>query len=134
MKRLLVKSLGIFSVNFMKKNGMEQVQETEVLFYSSGEGVTKNKEEAVKWYRQAAQQGHAPAQYNLALAYSSGHGVIQNKEESSYWLDKAAAGNCPPAAMLKNPSLATLKAALSSSSEGLAYLFQYGLKKFGLVF
>ena len=36
--------------------------------------------------------------------------------------------------MFKNPSLATLKAALSSSPDHLSYFFQYGLTKFGYVF
>ena len=44
--------------------------------YSKGEGVTQNKEEAVKWYNIAAQQGHAKAQYNL------GNGVILKEKES----------------------------------------------------
>jgi TPR repeat protein len=34
--------------------------------------------EAVKWYRLAAEQGDAKAQYNLALMYDEGEGVIQN--------------------------------------------------------
>ena len=76
----------------------------------------------------------AEAQFNLVLAYSNGQGVPQNSEEASYWLDKAAAGNLPQAVMLKNPSLATLKAALSSSPDHLGYFFQYGLKKFSFVF
>ena len=47
-----------------------------------GEGVTQNKEEAVKWYNIAAQQGHADAQYNLGCCYDEGEGVTQNKEEA----------------------------------------------------
>ena len=84
--------------------------------------------------RQAAAQGIAQAQYNLGNAYSNGQGVPQNSEEASYWLDKAAAGNLPQAVMVKNPSLATLKAALSASPDHLGYLFQYGLTKYGYVF
>jgi len=33
--------------------------------YRKGKGVPKNKAEAVKWYRKAAEQGDADAQYWL---------------------------------------------------------------------
>ena len=36
--------------------------------YASGEGVPEDDKEAVKWYRLAAEQGYAQAQYNLGLA------------------------------------------------------------------
>ena len=35
-----------------------------------GEGVEQDYAEAVKWYRLAAEQGNADAQYNLGYAYS----------------------------------------------------------------
>ena len=51
----------------------------------------QNKEEAVKWYNIAAQQGHAKAQYNLGNAcYDEGEGVTQNKEEAVKWYNIAA--------------------------------------------
>ena len=34
--------------------------------YDSGQGVAPDPGAAVKWYRMAAEQGHAPAQFNLA--------------------------------------------------------------------
>ena len=33
--------------------------------YEEGTGVAKDVSEALKWYRKAADQGHAGAQYNL---------------------------------------------------------------------
>jgi S1-C subfamily serine protease len=39
--------------------------------------VKKDKAEAVKWFRRAAEQGNAPAQYNLGLCYSDGY-VVPN--------------------------------------------------------
>lgn len=36
--------------------------------YDRGNGVTKNAEEAVKWYRKAAEQGYAKAQDSLGDA------------------------------------------------------------------
>ncbi|MCY3757517.1 MAG: tetratricopeptide repeat protein [Acidobacteria bacterium] len=38
--------------------------------YSTGEGVPRDVRKAVKWYRKAAEQGHASAQFALVL-YSS---------------------------------------------------------------
>jgi len=36
------------------------------LMYDFGEGVPEDDEEAVRWYREAAEQGNAAAQVNLA--------------------------------------------------------------------
>ena len=37
--------------------------------YGGGIGVTQDDQEAVKWYRLAAAQGHAEAQDNLGAMY-----------------------------------------------------------------
>jgi len=42
-----------------------------VLHNYFGEEVVKNHEEAVKWYRKAAEKGHVEAQYNLAGAHNN---------------------------------------------------------------
>ena len=34
-----------------------------------GQGVQKDYKEAVKWYRKAAEQGYAKAQFNLGFMY-----------------------------------------------------------------
>ncbi len=49
-----------------------------------------NAEEAVKWYRKAAEQGHADAQHDLGYAYDRGKGVPENKKEAVKWYKKAA--------------------------------------------
>ena len=59
--------------------------------YENGEGVKQDYFEAIKWYRQAAEQGHAEAQYKLGSMYANGQGIRQNYEEAFYWLKKAAA-------------------------------------------
>lgn len=46
--------------------------------------------EAVKWYRKAAEQGDADAQYVLGHCYLNGDGVPQNIEETLKWYTKAA--------------------------------------------
>ena len=40
--------------------------------YRYGYGIVKNYSEAVKWYRKAAEQGNAKAQYNLGSCYYNG--------------------------------------------------------------
>ena len=58
--------------------------------YAEGKGVPQDYQEAVKWYRLAAAQGYAPAEYSLALAYEKGQGVGQNYLEAMKWYRLAA--------------------------------------------
>jgi hypothetical protein len=46
--------------------------------------------EAVKWYRLAADQGNADAQFNLGKMYSKGRGVPLDKSEGVKWYRLAA--------------------------------------------
>jgi TPR repeat protein len=48
-------------------------------------------EEAVLWYRKAADQGHASAQNSLGVMYMSGLGVKSDCAEAVRWYAKAAA-------------------------------------------
>ena len=60
-------------------------------FYDHGlEGVTKNYQEAVKWYRKAADQGNKEAQYFLGICYQLGKSVNKNNEEAAKWYRKAS--------------------------------------------
>ena len=52
------------------------------LMYDTGEGVTQDYQEAVRWYRLAAAQGHADAKFNLAVMYANGYGVAQDYQEA----------------------------------------------------
>jgi TPR repeat protein len=45
----------------------------------------------VLWYRKAARQGDAKAQYNLGLCYRDGEGVRKNRRLAIRWLKDAAA-------------------------------------------
>lgn len=60
-------------------------------------GAQKNSALGVRWYRQAAIQGYAPAQARLAGAYLSGVGVSQNTTVALTWLRRAAAQKYAPA-------------------------------------
>jgi len=50
----------------------------------------KNKAEDAKWYRMAAEQGDAGAQFNLGLMYGNGQGVPRDFAEAMKWWRKAA--------------------------------------------
>ena len=47
--------------------------------YANGRGVLKDDAEAVKWYRLAAEQGHADAQFYLGVMYANGPGRPQGR-------------------------------------------------------
>jgi S1-C subfamily serine protease len=64
------------------------------LLYARGQGVTKDTAEAAKWYRQAADKGHAEAQATLGALYSIGDGVPQDYAQSAAWFRKAAEQGC----------------------------------------
>ena len=47
--------------------------------------VKKNEYQAVEWYRKAAEQGHAWAQYTLGTMYKHGSGVERSHDEAAEW-------------------------------------------------
>jgi TPR repeat protein len=53
--------------------------------------VAQDYAEAVKWYRLAAEQGHANAQSNLGLMYNNGRSVAQDYIQAHMWSNLAAA-------------------------------------------
>lgn len=84
------------------------------LFYETGYGVDKNSNEAINWYRKAAEQGHkeakaelkklekiaqssketnpgdAQTQYELGLRYAKGKEIVKDEAEAVKWYLKAA--------------------------------------------
>ena len=57
---------------------------------TAAEGEEQDFVEAVKWYRLAAAQGNAAAQFNLGLMYEEGQGVEQDYAEAVKWYRLAA--------------------------------------------
>lgn len=53
--------------------------------------MTQSSTEAVKWYRKAAEQGDADAQFSLALCYEKGKGVKKDIPTAISWYEKSAA-------------------------------------------
>jgi len=62
------------------------------LMYALGQGVEQDLEEALKWYRRAAEQDYPIAQRNLAAIYQKGQGAPQDPDESLKWFRRAAEG------------------------------------------
>lgn len=67
------------------KNSSNEQYEMGRKFHES-----QNYPEAEKWYRKAAEQGNAKAQYNLGNCYCLGEGVKHNYKEAIKWYRKAA--------------------------------------------
>ena len=57
---------------------------------STGSGSPKDDTKAVRWYRMAAEQGHAEAQHYLGTMYFFGEGVPKNATEAVRWFRQAA--------------------------------------------
>src|SRR4029453_4247327 len=55
-------------------------------FFSGALGVAKDEAEAVKWFRKAAEQNVADAQFSLGVCYANGRGVTKDDAESVKWL------------------------------------------------
>jgi hypothetical protein len=60
------------------------------VLYFTGDGVTKDSLEAVRWFRKAAEEGHDVAQLNLGAMYVNGEGVPQDSTEGARWYRRAA--------------------------------------------
>ena len=60
------------------------------LVYYNGQNVKQNYEQAVYWFKKAAEQNHANAQHNLGIMYYNGWGTTQDYEQAFYWFEQAA--------------------------------------------
>ena len=69
--------------------------------YENGIGIPENKEEAAKWYREAAERGHADAQWRLGLYYgychNNGIAIPGGELQIGRWFSKAAEQGHPGA-------------------------------------
>ena len=68
------------------------VTETPKQLYNKGLRYYEAKDynQAVYWYRKAAEQGNATAQFNLGVFYASGYGVNKDYYQAVYWYKRAA--------------------------------------------
>ena len=87
-----VKNATVSSIAENKKIKVIEKKLTPQQMYNKGREHYKNRnyEEAVKWYRKAAEQGYALAQYYLGSCYEEGQGVAQDDVEAVKWYRMAA--------------------------------------------
>ncbi len=77
------------------------------VMYADGRGVAKDAQQAVVWYRKAADQGDADAQNNLGVMYANGAGVPKDAQQAYFWwLLSSAQGETSSA---KNRDLVALR-------------------------
>src|ERR1035438_2671864 len=53
----------------LAEKGIPHAEHRVALLYAAGLGVTKDLGQAIQWHRRAAEQGYAPAQYDLGNIY-----------------------------------------------------------------
>jgi TPR repeat protein len=80
-ERLLLRAGQLGSVNAQRELGV---------MYATGDwSGRKDLAEAVRWYRLAAEKGHAESQYDLGFMLLLGEGGLKNTEQGVMWLDRA---------------------------------------------
>lgn len=72
------------------------VQNKLGICYYIGQGVARDYVQAVYWWRQAAEQGNAYAQYSLGICYAKGLGVERDSEQAEYWKNLAIQNGYQP--------------------------------------
>ena len=65
--------------------------------YSDGRGVTQDEDEATAWYRKAAAQGDADAQFCLGAKYAFAIGFPKDDVQAVAWYGRAAENEHPDA-------------------------------------
>ena len=73
--------------------------------YADGKGVPQDHREAAKWYRKAAEQGHAGAQADLGRMYGIGMGVPQDYVQAYAWSNIAAVSGLEFAVKIRTVSI-----------------------------
>jgi SH3-like domain-containing protein len=61
--------------------------------YFKGEGVSRDLNDSMKWFEQAANSGNVQAMFNLGAAYWEGNGTRQSYSEAVEWWKKSAAAD-----------------------------------------
>jgi TPR repeat protein len=75
------------------ESGQAEAQFAMGVFLSNAAGESKANDDlakAAEWYRKAADQNHAFAQFNLGVMYARGQGVAPDPVQAELWLRKAA--------------------------------------------
>ena len=98
--------------------------------YHTGQGVSRDVAEAIRWYRMAAEHGETAAQVNLGIL----HIVSGDCREALKWLQRAAADGSAPAAYNLAVLFMNGCGAASSEQEALAWYRRAADKGFAPAF
>ena len=88
--------------------------------YEQGKGVAQDDKQAVAWYRKAAEQGDADAQYLLGVMYNGGVGVVQDNKLAYVWSSVSAANGHVEAATNRDLVAKHLSPAVLAEAQALA--------------
>ncbi len=101
--------------------------------HAEGSGVSKDCAEAVRWYGEAAEQGHARAQFNLGLMNALGRGVPQDYVRAYMWLNlassRAVADDHAPFADIRDAVASLMTPQQIAEAQALARNWQPKLKR-----
>src|ERR1051325_313740 len=67
------------------RRGKGRQGSNRMVAFRNGHGVAKDDIAATEWYRRAAEQGFASAQFNLGQAFSNGYGVAKDDKAATEW-------------------------------------------------
>ena len=83
---------GINPATLAKANAGDAASEYLVAIeYQKGDLVPRDFVQAADWYRKAAEQGYAPAQYSLGMLFQQKEsGIMKDDAQAAAWLRKAA--------------------------------------------
>ncbi|HMD54765.1 MAG TPA: tetratricopeptide repeat protein, partial [Phycisphaerae bacterium] len=71
-------------------DGNVDAMNTLGVLYASGQGVTQDYQEALKWWNKAAMAGSGDAMFNVGMLYEHGLGVRQDYFKAHIWIEEAA--------------------------------------------
>jgi TPR repeat protein len=79
------------AVRTLAEQGDAEAQFALGTMYRDGQGVTRDYEEALRWWRKAAEQGVVDAQYALGNIYAGGTGIARDNVLAYMWYSIATA-------------------------------------------
>ena len=80
----------ILHSGIIEKEATSFSAKAEIKISYTNQGVPQDYAQAADWYRKAADQGVARAQFNLGVLYDQGQGVPQDYAQAADWYRKAA--------------------------------------------
>lgn len=84
-------SSSLFKLELMQAEGGDpEAQYWLAARFEDGNGVEQDLDQALRWYRRAADQGHPPALFKLGQLHEQGAGVRRDPHEALRWYKAAA--------------------------------------------